>query len=169
MYQTHIVDISADELAILGSLATSPQQAVQLVSGGDASITIPVLDGQSFSIWVAGKTYNVNPPSAVNVNVNINGNILIAGSYSANGYICPFYFQADVVWNSDTGFALYNSIDSGIQYSGGGSPNFISNTSQDYMTIASPSNFTFKVYGSLASGSDSDATLTVTEFRVLPN
>jgi hypothetical protein len=57
MYKSYIIDVPANEIAVAGSLAPFTDTIVQLVAGGDAVASFPVLDGTPFKLELAGTVY----------------------------------------------------------------------------------------------------------------
>jgi len=158
--QVLIGDIPASDLAVLGNLSASTVP-VQFVSGGDAVINVPATDGVRFTFFAAG---HVHVTGEIVVNIWVNDNeVSVARIDGSNQTDAAFALRAECVWDAATstllshGFAIY--------------PNgTLQSISEDVkISLSSPTNFDCKVKGHIEVVPDTSATVTVTEFRVIPN
>jgi hypothetical protein len=161
--QSVLADIPAADMATLGSFSEGVQKTVQLGAGGDAILHVPVQDGRSFRIKVTGHTHD---PSNTGVNVQVvlfingtqtNANVAQGGNSTSPDQ--PFHIEEKIFWDSTSnkinlyGETVHNSPASTVI-----------NAVQDTISISSPTDFSFKLNGYIYGGSESNATLTITEF-----
>lgn len=157
-------DISASNIAIL--IPTTSQSFVQLVVGGDAQLPVASnLDGNVFTVLLAGVCHlSTGAGITISLYSPVFGTLLTINP-SANGNT-PFYIKIQMYWDSVSQNLI--RIDYPVVEDRPFTIPQLGNLPSTISPVSTLSAFQFKVQTQL-QGSDPNATLRITEFRIVAN